>query len=123
MTADGVPVPGQTVVCECGEPYEQAGRGNGGWFHYMVVSAFRRPDGRTRIKGHWHAGDWIDGAPLVLRTRDGHRVAVVGAEMEPPLNRACELRGQRTLIVPEFRPEFSPEFSPFELRGCIHASR
>ena len=116
MTAADVPGPGPTVVCaQCGEPYQQTGRGNGGCFHFMVVAAHRQPDGRTRIAGHWRAGDWIAGAPLMLRTRDGHRVAVVGAEMEPPLNSACEIRGQRALIV--------PEFSPPEPGGCIHASR
>jgi hypothetical protein len=116
MTAGDVPVPGSTVVCaQCGEPYRQTGRDNGGWFHFMVVAAHRQPDGRTRITGHWRAGDWIEGASLVLRTRDGQRVTVTGAEMEPPLNRACEARGQRTLIV--------PEFSPLAPGGCIHAAR
>jgi len=81
----------------------------------MVVSMQSRPDGRIRITGHWHEGDWIDGAPLVFRTHDGRRVAIVGAEMEPPLNSACEARGQRTLIV--------PELSPLEANGCIHAAR
>jgi hypothetical protein len=81
----------------------------------MVIAAHRRPDGRTRITGHWRAGDWTEGAPLVLRTHDGRRVAIVGAEMEPPLNSACEARGQRTLIV--------PELSPLELSGCIYAAR
>ena len=81
----------------------------------MVVAVQRRPDGRIRITGHWRAGDWIDGAPLVLRTHDGRRVAIVGAEMEPPLNSACEARGQRALIV--------PEFSPLEANGCMHAAR
>jgi hypothetical protein len=97
MTAGDVSVPGPIVVCaQRGEPYQQTGRGNGGWFHFMLVAAHRRPDGRIRITGHWHAGDWIAGAPLVLRTRDGHRVTVVGAEMEPPPNSAREIRGQRT---------------------------
>jgi len=81
----------------------------------MVVAAHRRADGRTQVVGHWRAGDWIEGAPLVLRTRDGHRVTIVGAEMEPPLNSACEARGQRTLIV--------PEHGPHGLTGCIHAAR
>ena len=45
----------------------------------------------------------------------GRRVAIVGAEMEPPLNSACEARGQRALIV--------PEFSPLEAGGCMHAAR
>ena len=45
----------------------------------------------------------------------GRRVAIVGAEMGPPLNSACEARGQRALIV--------PEFSPLEANGCMHAAR
>lgn len=81
----------------------------------MVVAVHSGPDGRTRIAGHWRAGDWIDGALLVFRTRDGLRAAMVEAEMEPPLNSACEARGQRTLIV--------PEFSPARSNGCIHAAR
>jgi hypothetical protein len=116
VTAGDVPTAWPTVVCaQCGEPYQQTGRGNGGWFHFMVIAAHRRPDGRTRITGHWRAGDWIEGAPLVLRTCDGRRVAIVGAEMEPPLNSACEARGQRTLIA--------SELNPIELSGCIHAAR
>jgi hypothetical protein len=116
MTAGDVPVPGPTVVCaQCGEPYRQMGRGNGGWFHFMVVAAHPQPDGRTRIAGHWRAGDWIEGAPLVLRARDGHGVTVDGAEMEPPLNSACEARGQRTLIV--------SELSRLAPGGCLHAAR
>ena len=116
MTAGDVPAPGPIVVCaQCGEPYQQAGRGNGGWFHFMVVAAHRQPDGRTRLTGHWRAGDWMEGAPLVLRARDGHRAAIVGAEMEPPLNATCEARGQRALIVAEFSPPGSG--------GCIHAAR
>lgn len=116
MIAGDVPVSGPTVVCaQCAEPYQRAGRGNGGWFLFMVVAAYRQPDGRTRLTGHWRAGDWIEGAPLVLRTRDGHRATLVGAEMEPPLNATCEARGQRALIVPEFSPRGSG--------GCIHAAR
>lgn len=116
MTAGDVPSPRSTVVCaQCRETYQQAGRGNGGWFHFMVVAVDRRPDGLIRITGHWRAGDWIDGAALEFRTRDGRRVSIVGAEMEPPLNSACEARGQRTLIM--------PEFSPPKSNGCIHAAR
>jgi hypothetical protein len=116
MTAGKEPSLSSTRVCaRCGEPYQQAGRGNGGWFHFMVVAMYSRPDGRIQVTGHWRAGDWIDGAPLVLRTRDGRRAAIVGAEMEPPRNNACEARGQRTLIV--------PEFSPLASSGCIHAAR
>jgi hypothetical protein len=116
VTAGEVPTSWSAAVCtQCGERYQQAGRGNGGWFHFMVVAAHRRPDGRTRIAGHWRAGDWIEGAPLVLRARDGRRIAIVGAEMEPPLNSACEARGQRTLIV--------PELGPLEFSGCILAAR
>ena len=94
----------------------EPGRDDGGWFHFMVVAVHRGPDGGpARIAGHWRAGDWVEGAPLVFRTRDGLRAVIVGAEMEPPLNSACEARGQRTLIV--------PEFAPLESNGCIHAAR
>jgi len=104
------------VACrQCGVPYEQTGRGNGGWFHYMVVAMHPHPDGRIRVIGHWRAGDWIDGALLVLHRSDGRRVPITGAEMEPPLSRACEVRGQRTLII--------PEISPLQPYGCIHAAR
>jgi hypothetical protein len=116
VTARGVPGSGSTVACaRCGEPYQLTGRGNGGWFHFMVVAAQGLPDGRTRITGHWRAGDWTEGASLVLRTRDGRRVAIVGAEMEPPLNSACEVCGQRTLIV--------SDPGPLTLSGCIHTAR
>ena len=61
MAADDVPPLGLIVICpQCGEPYEQTGRSNGGWFHYMVVATVRLPDGRIRITGHWRAGDWIE---------------------------------------------------------------
>ncbi|MBY8882683.1 hypothetical protein [Actinacidiphila acidipaludis] len=95
--------------------YEQAGRGNGDWFHFMVVGTDRRPDSQTQLTGHWRAGDWIDGMSLVLRTRDGRRVAITGAEMEPPLNSASEARGQRRLVV--------PELGPLTSSGCLHAAR
>lgn len=115
MTAGGPPSPGSTVTCpQCGEPYQQAGRGNGGWFHFMVVAIDPQADGATRVTGHWRAGDWIDGAPLVLRTRDGRRTMIVGAQMEPALNSACEARGQRRLVFPGLGP-----LGP----GCIHAVR
>lgn len=117
MTARGLPSAGSTVVtcAQCGQPYQQAGRGNGGWFHFMVVAINRRLDGSTEVTGHWRAGDWIDGAPLVLRTRAGHAVTIAGAQMEPPLNSGCEARGQRRLIV--------PGLGPLEPGGCIHAAR
>lgn len=116
MTAGDATIPGQMVVCaQCGEPYQQAGRSNGGWFHFMVIAAQRQPDDRTRITGHWRAGDWIEGAPLIMHTRDGRRATLTGAEMEPPLSSACEARGQRALIV--------TEFSSFGVGGCIHAVR
>lgn len=116
MTAGDVPSPRSTVACtRCGELYQQGGRGNGGWFHFMVVAMHRRPDGQTQLTGHWRAGDWIDGMSLVLHTRDGCRVTIIGAEMEPPLNSACEARGQRRLTV--------PELGPLESNDCIHAAR
>ncbi|MFE2917498.1 hypothetical protein [Kitasatospora indigofera] len=99
----------------CGEPYQQTGRGNGGWFHFKVVAKHCLPDGRTQFTGHWRAGDWTDGMVLVLRSPDGRRSAVIGAEMEPPLNSVCEARGQRVLTV--------PEFGPLTSAGCIHAAR
>ncbi|WP_354638414.1 hypothetical protein [Kitasatospora camelliae] len=80
-----------------------------------MVATHRRPDGQAQLAGHWRAGDWIDGMPLVLRARDGRRVTIIGAEMEPPLNSACEARGQRRLTV--------PELGPLEPSGCIHAAR
>ncbi|MFD4601885.1 hypothetical protein ACFWPQ_28095 [Streptomyces sp. NPDC058464] len=116
MTAGDSPSLGPTVACaECRELYQQAGRGNGDWFHFMVVEMHRRPDGQTQITGHWRAGDWIDGMSLVLRTRDGRRVAITGAQMGPPLNSACEARGQRRLVAPEL--DLLPS------SGCIHAAR
>ncbi|MYS87734.1 hypothetical protein [Embleya scabrispora] len=116
MTAGDVPSLWPTVVCAfCGELYQQTGRGNGSWFHFRVVAVHRQSDGRAQISGHWRAGDWIDGMPLVLRTREGRRVTVIGAQMEPPLNSACEARGQRRLIV--------PDLGPSEPNGCIHAAR
>lgn len=116
MTAGDLPSPESTVVVcgQCGESYQQGGRGNGGWFHFMVVAVNRRPDGSAQVTGHWRAGDWIDGALLALRTRGGRRVAIVGAQMEPPRNSVCEARGQRSLIVPGPGPIES---------GCIHAVR
>jgi hypothetical protein len=81
----------------------------------MVVGMNRRADGSTQVIGHWHAGDWIEGAALVLRTRGGRRVTIVGAQMEPPLNSVCEARGQRSLIV-------VPGLGPIE-PGCFHAMR
>ena len=51
----------------------------------------------------------------MLRARDGRRVTIVEAEMEPPINSTCEARGQRRLIV--------PDLGRFELNGCIHAMR
>ncbi|GCD99079.1 hypothetical protein [Embleya hyalina] len=116
MTADEAPSPSPTVVCtSCGKPYRQTGRGNGDWFHFMVVAVRRQSDGRARISGHWRAGDWTDGMPLVVRTRQGHRVTVIGAHMEPPLNSTCEARGQRQLIV--------ADLGPSDPNGCIHAAR
>ena len=117
MAAGDLSSPGSTVVvcAHCGEPYQQAGRGNGGWFHFVVAAMNRLPDGSARISGHWRAGDWIDGALLVLRTIGGHRTTIVGAQMEPPLNSIWEARGQRTLIV--------PELGQLEAGGCIHAAR
>ena len=116
MTAGDLPSPGSTVVIcgQCGEPYQQGGRSNGAWFHFMVVAMNRRPDGSIQLSGHWRAGDWIEGIPLVLRTRGGRRVTIAGAQMEPPLNRACEARGQRSLLVSGLDP-----IEP----GCIHAMR
>jgi hypothetical protein len=75
MTVGAEPSPNSVVICaQCGEQCQQKGRGN---------------------------GDCFDGALLVLRTHDGRRVAIIGAEMEPPLNSACEACGQQTLIVAE----------------------
>lgn len=116
MTAGEVPSPLPMVACAyCGQPYRQGGRGDGSWFHFMVVAVHRLEDGRVLIGGHWRAGDWIDGMPLVLRARDGRKRTVVGARMEPPSNSACEARGQRWLTV--------PDLGPFEPSGCLHAAR
>ena len=115
MTGGDVASLSSTVCEQCGEPYQLTGRGNGGWFHFMVVAMHSLPDGRIQVTGHWRAGDWIDGALLVLRTSDGRRIVIAGAEMEPPFNSACEARGQRTLVV--------PESSTIEPSGCIHAAR
>ena len=117
VTADDLPSPGSTVVTcgQCGESYQQAGRGNGGWFHFMVVAMNRRPDGSTQVTGHRRVGDWIEGATLVLRTRGGRRLTIVGAQVEPPLNSVCEARGQRSLIVVLGLGPIEP--------GCFHAVR
>ncbi|MFD8423260.1 hypothetical protein [Streptomyces sp. NPDC059668] len=42
-------------------------------------------------------------------------MAITGAQMEPPLNSACEARGQRRLVAPEL--DLLPS------SGCIHAAR
>ena len=116
MIASDVSSPESTVICaQCSEPYQQGGRGNGNWFHFMVIAVYYRPDGQTQVTGHWRAGDWLDRAPLVLRTRDGRRVTIAGAVMEPPLNSVCEARGQRRLVI--------PDLGQLELEGCIHAAR
>lgn len=107
-------MPGDLVRClECGTRYPLAGRGDGGLSHFMVVTMRGSPDGCVRVTGHWRCGDWIPGQTLELCRRDGHRVAIFGAEMEPPLNAVCEKRGQRTLLVPHHQS--------LQPRGCIHA--
>lgn len=95
-------------------PYQQAGQGNGGWCHFVVVSMNCPPDGSIRVTGHWRAGDRIEGAPLVPRARGERRMTIVGAQMEPPLNSVCEARGEPRLIVPGLSP-----IGP----GCIHTAR
>ncbi|MFG2819123.1 hypothetical protein ACGFX4_06795 [Kitasatospora sp. NPDC048365] len=116
MSVSDVPSPWAPRPCAyCGAVYQPGGRGNGGWFHFRVVAVERRNDGRARISGHWRAGDWTDGMPLVLATRNGPRTTVLGATMEPPRNNACEAGGQRTLLV--------PDLGPLEPTNCIHAAR
>jgi hypothetical protein len=67
----------------------------------------------VRITGHWRSGDRHPGETLELRRRDGYRVTIAGAQMEPAANEITERRGQRTLLVPEHKS--------IQPGGCIWA--
>lgn len=101
-------------VCGCGERYRVASRGQGGPFHFRTMTMKAGPGRSVRIIGHWRSGDWRPGETLELRRRDGFRLLITGARMEPAISMGSELRGQRSLLVPEHRS--------LQPGGCIWAT-
>lgn len=101
-------------LCQCGERYRPARRGQGDPFHFRVMRVTSVPGGKALLMGHWRSGDWNPNERLELRRRDGTMLAIMDAEMMPATNEATELRGQRTLLVAGHRS--------LEPQSCIWAS-
>lgn len=107
------PWPDERICGECAEQYCVDSRGKGGPFHFRAMWMDAGPEATVRISGHWRSGDWHPGETLELRRRDGYRVMITGAQMEPAANEMTERRGQRTLLVPEHKS--------IQPGGCIWA--